>query len=71
MIKFVYMATPITFGRIPSFLKEVKNEMGKVSWLSRQQTIRLTLVVIGVSLVVAFFIGVLDFIFTKLMGLVI
>jgi len=71
MIKFVYMATPITFGRIPSFLKEVKNEMSKVSWLSRQQTIRLTLVVIGVSLVVAFFIGALDFIFTKLMGLVI
>ena len=65
------MATPITFGRIPSFLKEVKNEMSKVSWLSRQQTIRLTLVVIGVSLVVAFFIGALDFIFTKLMGLVI
>ncbi len=65
------MATPITFGRIPSFLKEVKSEMGKVNWLSRQQTARLTLVVVGISMVVAFFIGVLDFIFTKLMGLVI
>lgn len=71
MIKFVHMATPITFGRIPSFLKEVKSEMGKVSWLSRQQTARLTLIVVGISMVVAFFIGVLDFIFTKLMGLVI
>lgn len=65
------MAMPMTFGRIPSFLKEVKSELGKVSWLSRQQTLRLTLVVIGVSVVVAFFIGLLDFIFTKIMGLVI
>ncbi len=65
------MATPITFGRILSFLREVKSELGKVSWLSRQQTIRLTLIVIGVSLVVALFIGALDFIFTKFMGLVV
>jgi len=59
------MSTSINFGRIPSFLKEVKSELSKVTWLSRQQTIRLTLVVIAVSLVVAFFIGSLDFIFTK------
>ena len=71
MIKFVYMATAVNFGRIPSFLKEVKSELGKVTWLSRQQTIRLTLIVIAVSLVVAFFIGSLDFIFTKIMGLII
>jgi preprotein translocase subunit SecE len=65
------MATPNFLGRPASFLKEVKNEMSKVTWLSRQQTIRLTLIVIGVSLVVAFFIGALDFIFTKIMGLII
>jgi len=71
MIKFVYMATAVSFGRVPSFLKEVKSELGKVSWLSRQQTIRLTLIVMAVSVVVAFFIGSLDFIFTKIMGLII
>jgi len=65
------MATAVSFGRVPSFLKEVKSELGKVSWLSRQQTIRLTLIVMAVSVVVAFFIGSLDFIFTKIMGLII
>ncbi len=71
MIKFVYMATALGFGRVSSFLKEVKGELSKVSWPSRQQTLRFTLIVIGVSLVVAFFIGILDFIFTKIMSLII
>ena len=65
------MATPTGLRRISSFLKEVKNELTKVTWLSRQQTWRLTLVVVAVSLVVALFIGLLDFIFTKTMALII
>ncbi len=65
------MATSAGFGRVKSFLREVKNELTKVTWLSRQQTWNLTLVVIAVSLVVALFIGFLDFIFTKAMALII
>ncbi len=61
------MATTLNLGRIPSFLKEVRNELTKVSWLNRKQTTRLTLVVIAVSVVVAAFITTLDFIFTKMM----
>lgn len=61
------MATTLNLGRIPSFLKEVRNELTKVSWLNRKQTTRLTLVVIAVSVVVAAFISTLDFIFTKMM----
>jgi preprotein translocase subunit SecE len=64
MLKFFSMATPI------SFLKEVRAEMSNVSWPSREQTIRLTSVVIGISLIVAIFIGILDFLFTNLMTLV-
>jgi len=67
MVKFVHMATSVSLGRIPSFLKEVKTELTKVSWLSKKQTIRLTAVVVAVSIVVAAFISALDFIFTKLM----
>ncbi|MCX6725938.1 MAG: preprotein translocase subunit SecE [Candidatus Shapirobacteria bacterium] len=61
------MALPTTFKSIPAFFKEVKSELTKVTWLSRQQTIRLTSIVIGVSLVVAAFISSLDFLFTKMM----
>lgn len=48
------------------FLREVRSELKKVTWPSKPQTIRLTLIVIAVSLVVAAFIGGLDFLFTKL-----
>jgi len=52
------------------FLKEVRTELSKVTWPSRQQATRLTLVVIAVSIVVAIFIGALDFLFTQLMTIV-
>ncbi len=54
-----------------TFLKEVRSEMEKVSWPTRQEATRLTLIVIGVSVVVALFIGGLDYAFTKLMALII
>jgi len=53
------------------FLKEVRGEMKSVSWPSKQETTRLTGVVIGISLIVAIFIGILDFLFTNLITLVI
>ncbi|PJE68980.1 preprotein translocase subunit SecE [Candidatus Shapirobacteria bacterium CG10_big_fil_rev_8_21_14_0_10_38_14] len=53
------------------FLKEVKAEMRKVDWPNRQTAIRLTAIVVGVSVVVAIFIGSLDFLFTKLMEIII
>jgi len=49
------------------FLKEVRTELAKVIWPTRNQAVKLTAIVIGVSVVVAIFIGTLDFIFTKLM----
>lgn len=58
-------------GRIPSFLREVRIELSKVTWLSRKQTVRLTLVVVAVSVAVASFIASLDFAFTKLMEIII
>jgi preprotein translocase subunit SecE len=47
------------------FLKEAKIELSKVVWPTRKETIRLTSVVIGVSIAVGFFLGSLDFIFTQ------
>jgi preprotein translocase subunit SecE len=54
-----------------NFLRETQDELKKVTWPTRQEVIRLTLVVITVSLVVGLFLGVLDFSFTKLLGLII
>jgi len=59
------MATPA------SFLKETRDELKKVVWPSRQEVIRLTFVVIAVSLVVGLFLGGLDFVFTKIIETVV
>jgi preprotein translocase subunit SecE len=53
------------------FLKEVRQELKKVVWPTKKETMKLTAVVIFVSVVVAIFIGILDFIFTNLSGLII
>ena len=47
--------------KIVSFLKDVRVELSKVNWPTREQTIQYTLVVIGVSLFLALFLGVVDF----------
>jgi preprotein translocase subunit SecE len=49
--------------KISNFLKEVKVELAKVAWPTKKQTTVYTLVVIGISLFLAIFLGVLDFIF--------
>jgi len=41
-------------------------ELAKVSWPNRRQTIRLTLLVIGFSLVMALVLGFMDFLFSNL-----
>ncbi len=46
------------------FLKEVHLELKKVTWPTRQETIKYTTVVIAFSLAVATFLGGLDFLFS-------
>jgi preprotein translocase subunit SecE len=53
--------------KITTFLKEVKIEIKKVNWPTRQETVRYTLIVLAVSFVVAVFLGGLDFGFASLL----
>ena len=43
------------------FLNEVKNELFKVVWPTRAETIKYTLIVIVFSVVVAFVLGAFDY----------
>ena len=43
------------------FLQEVRVELGKVVWPTRDQTIRLTFIVIFITVTVAFFVGIVDY----------
>lgn len=56
------------FKRIIGYLKDVRFEMRKVSWPTKRETFRYTLIVIFVSLIVAIFLGALDFIFITLLN---
>lgn len=58
------------FGTNPAvFIKEVIAELKKVRWPTRQETIRLTAVVIGVSIIVGIYLGGLDYVFAKGVGI--
>jgi len=54
--------------KIINFLKEVKEEMGKVNWPTKKEVLKNTLIVIGISVVLAAFLGGLDFLFTNLLN---
>jgi len=51
-------------SKVITFLKEVRVELGKVSWPTTSQIINYTLVVIALSLFLAIYLGALDFLFT-------
>lgn len=46
------------------FFKEVYVELRKTNWLSQKEVLRYTLIVLGVTLVVALILGGLDYIFS-------
>ncbi|MFA5878157.1 MAG: preprotein translocase subunit SecE [Candidatus Staskawiczbacteria bacterium] len=54
-------------AKIKSFLKEVYLELKKVSWLSRKELLKYTVIVILLTLLTAAFLGGLDYIFSTLL----
>lgn len=51
------------------FLKEVISELKKVTWPTRDQVIKLTIVVVVVSFVIGLYVGGLDLLLTKVTDL--
>ncbi|MDD5071762.1 MAG: preprotein translocase subunit SecE [Patescibacteria group bacterium] len=58
-------------NRLVNYIKASIEEMKKVTWPTKKETYNYTLLVIGLSLAVAIFLGALDYIFNLLLGLVI
>ncbi len=54
-----------------NFFNEVKEELRKVAWPTREQTVRYTILVIFVAVAVGAFLGGLDYILTSLTALII
>lgn len=59
------------FRRILIFFQESRKELKRVNWPTFKETTRLTIIVIGMSVAVAVFLGVLDFFFVYIIKTVI
>lgn len=71
MANFQSPMMPDFSGGPVTFIKEVKGELGKVIWPTRDEVIKLTIVVVAVSFAMGIYIGGLDFIMTKFTDLLI
>jgi preprotein translocase subunit SecE len=53
--------------RFINYVKDTRQELRHVSWPTRNQAIAYTVIVVIVSLIIAAFLGALDFIFTSIL----
>ncbi|NOZ64679.1 MAG: preprotein translocase subunit SecE [Caldiserica bacterium] len=58
-------------GRFKGYLREVKAEMKRVSWVEKKLLWVSTFLVIIVSVISAFYIGVVDLLVSKIVALII
>ncbi|MEK7640538.1 MAG: preprotein translocase subunit SecE [Patescibacteria group bacterium] len=59
------------FSKVQTFWQEARQEFIRVNWPTFSETMRLTMIVIVFSVAVAMLLGVLDTIFTFLLGKII
>jgi preprotein translocase subunit SecE len=59
------------FEKIKEFFREVKVELKKVVFPSREEVIGSTKVVVVLVLIIAVFLGMIDLILSKLIGMVV
>jgi preprotein translocase subunit SecE len=59
------------FGKIKQFFKEVKIELKKVTFPSRDEVIGSTKVVVVLVIIIAVFLGLIDMLLSKLIGMLV
>jgi preprotein translocase subunit SecE len=52
-------------SKVNEYFKEIKAELKHVVWPTKNQTIFYTLITIALSVFIAYFLGIFDFIFSK------
>ncbi len=62
---------PNIFQRIKRWFKETAGELRKVTWPTREEAIALTRIVLIVTIIMSAILGILDFIFARLVGLLV
>ncbi len=71
MSKDTTQEKPKIWQRVTEYFKDTRGELRKVSWPTRKQATNLTLIVLAVTIVMALFLGSLDYIFANLVRLIV
>ncbi len=58
------------YKKIKTFLIQVKQELTKVSWSTREELIGSTVVVITITAITAVFIGIIDLFLSKILSVI-
>jgi len=62
-----YFTLKLIMSKVIEYLKETRTELKHVVWPNRQQTIFYTVIVIVLSILIAYFLGIFDFIFLRVL----
>lgn len=54
-------------SKITEYFNETKTELKHVIWPSKSQTLYYTIIVVVLSIIIAYYLGVLDFIFSEIL----
>jgi len=52
------------------YFREVMQELRRVSWPSKRETVNLTIIVVSITILAALYIGGLDLLFQKTMAII-
>ncbi|MCX5782664.1 MAG: preprotein translocase subunit SecE [Elusimicrobia bacterium] len=52
------------------FFKDSYAELGKVTWLSRREAVASTIIVIILVVIVSIFVGFIDFLLARILGII-
>lgn len=58
-------------NKLVNYLKGSREELAKVSWPNRETTVNHTVMVIGISIAVALFLGAVDYVLNKVLEVLI
>ncbi len=71
MSKVTAQVGPKPENRIVRYFKETRAELRKVTWPTRRQATNLTLIVLGVTVAMAAFLGAVDFLFATIIRFIV
>lgn len=63
ILKFTSFIIKSIMSKLSNYISETKEEMKHVSWPTKKQTLMFTILVIFISIGVAAYLGVFDFLF--------